>query len=351
MDATQSRALLAARYTKFLLEAAGQSGIDTASLFGDEPVFATRGRSTPWGHDDLGRVSKSLRQAVGDELWGLIPGRKVPLGTFRYACELFTVSGVLEEAFARAFRLYDLMDVVRFRLDATGEEAALTVSLPAAGPRETAFLHEWWLWLWHYAAQWFVRAEIGLLRVDFPHRPVLAADVYQGTFGSRCQFGADAARLVFPRRDLYRPVARSLAEVERFFSGTYVSLDYSPAVERRVSVTIKVALLRRLQREGSLPTLEELACEQGVTGQTLRRWLIAEGVSYRSLKAEVRSLVAQQHLCRPDATLSEVASRAGFAETSAFTRAFRGWTGMNVSEFRHHRDVAESGDGDVRSQV
>jgi AraC-like DNA-binding protein len=71
-----------------------------------------------------------------------------------------------------------------------------------------------------------------------------------------------------------------------------------------------------------------------MTSQTLRRWLAAEGHSYRSIKAEVRNLVARHHLARPDATLSEVAIRAGFAEASGFTRAFRSWTGMNVSQFR-----------------
>jgi AraC-like DNA-binding protein len=342
MDSTRSRGLLAARYTRTLLDASRRSGVEVASLFGDEPVFATRGRSTAWGHDDLRLVSKNLQEALGDELWGMVPGHRVALGTFRFACELFTVSGVLEEAFGRAFRLYDLGGAVRFRLETNGDEASVAVILPPAGPRDAAFLHEWWLWLWHYVAQWFVRAEIGLSRVEFPHAPAPDAEVYGATFGSRCQFGAGAARIVFPRRELQRPVARSLAEVEELFSRTQVTLEYAPAVERRVSTSIKVALLRRLQRESALPTLEELAAEQGVTGQTLRRWLAAEGESYRGLKAEVRSLVARQHLSRPDATLSEVATRAGFAETSAFTRAFRAWTGMNVSAFRRRLDDAQS---------
>jgi AraC-like DNA-binding protein len=336
MDAARARSLLADRYTRLLLEAAGRSGLDAASLFGGEPIFATRGRGTIWSHDDLGLVLRNLALAADDELWGLAPGGRTPLGTFRFACELFTVSGLLEEAFNRAFKLYDLLESVRFRLDVAGEEASLTVIAPPASPRHTAFLHEWWLWLWHYVAQWFVRSEFGVLKVEFPHAPALQPDSYHATFGSRCQFNADHARLIFASRELARPVARSLAEVDAFFAEKRVSLEYSPAVERRVSTSIKASLFRRLQRESTLPTLEEIAAEQGVTGQTLRRWLAAEGASYRRLKAEVRGLVARQHLCRPDATLSEIAIRAGFAETSAFTRAFRAWTGMKVSEFRQH---------------
>jgi len=345
MDATQSRAALAARYTTILLDAARRSDVDSAALFGDEPVFATRGRSASWSHDDLGVVSHNLRLATHDELWGMAPGKHIPLGTFRYACEQFALSGSLGEALARAFRLYDLMDSVRFQLHVTGEEASITVSLPSTAQPDADFLHEWWLWLWHYVAQWFVRSEISLFKVDFPHRPAVNPDVYDGTFGSRCSFKADAARIVFSREELSRPVTRTLDEVEDFFGRSYVSLKYSPDVERRVGISVKVALLRRLQREKSMPTLEELAGEQGVTSQTLRRWLLAEGHTYRALKAEVRSLVARHHLGRPDMTLSEVATQAGFAETSGFTRAFRTWTGMNVSQFRQSTALHRSGLG------
>lgn len=334
VDATQGRALLASHYAQLLLDAARDMGIDPAALFGDEPVFATRGRRAQWSHEDLGVVSQNLRRATGDELWGLAPGFRVPLGSFRFACDLFPASGSLGEALMRAFRLYGLMGAVKFELRTEGEQASVVFTPPPMAPAHAAFVTEWYLWVLHYFAQWFVRSEIGRIRVDFPHAPQVEPSLYDGTFGSRTRFGMDEARMVFPRQELARAPSRSPEEIDAFFARSGVTLKYAPEVEQSVSTALRVALLGRLQSQSTMPTLEELAHEQGVTGQTLRRRLLAEGVTYRSLKAEVRSIVARHHLARPGATLSEVASRAGFAETSAFTRAFVGWTGMTVSKFR-----------------
>jgi AraC-like DNA-binding protein len=339
LDATQSQAILADRYTTVLLNAAARQGLDPAALFGDEPIFSTRGRRRLWTHDDLGLVSGNLRRAADDEMWGLGSDGKIPMGTFRFACELFLISSSLGDALARVFKLYDLLGAIRFRLEVEGAEASITVIPSAAEPVDVAFLREWFLWIWHYTAQWFVRAEIALPKVEFPHAAIPDPVVYNGTFGSKCSFGAKAARIVFPADDLARPITRSPAELEDFLARRRVTLTYAPDVERSVSTSVKVALLRSLQRNKSLPTLEELAAERAVSGQTLRRWLVAEGTSYRDLKAEVRGLIARHQLSRPDVSLSEIAASAGFAETSGFTRAFRTWTGMNVSQFR--RAVAE----------
>jgi AraC-like DNA-binding protein len=340
-DAVQSRARLAARYTGFLLEVARAKGLDRAALFGDEPVFATRGRSPKWGHEDLSLVSKNLRRITDDELWGLIPGERIPVATIKFASELALVSQTLGEGLTRAFKLYELLGPLRFRLEASGDLASIVMTIPKVGRYEAAFLYEWWLWLWHYLSQWFVRAEIGLVRVSLPHGPWGDPADYAGTFGSRCSFGAEEARVTFARSELARPITRGLDELEEFFARTRVTLDYAPEVESSVSTSIKIVLMRRLQHDRALPTLEELAAEKGVTSQTLRRWLIAEGVSYRALKAEVRGIIARRHLSRPEASLSEVAARAGFAETSAFTRAFRSWTGVSVSEFRRNLGYAD----------
>ena len=334
MDAMLSRALLASRYTNILLQSAHRQGLDCAALFGDEPIYATRGGRRVWSHRDLGLVSKNLRLATDDEMWGMAPGQRVPLGAFKFACELCVTSETLGEALRRAFKLYDFAGPLRFRLDTAGETASIVVSPPQMEPSDATFQHEWWIWLWHYVAQWFIRAEIGLIRVDFPHQPGVDAEAYAGTFGSRCRFGAEDARIVFARQDLSRPITRTLDELEKFFDCSDVTLSYAPDVARSISISVKIALFRRLQHNEPLPTLEDLALEHGVTGQTLRRWLVAEHSSYRSLKAEVRCIIARHHLVRPDATLGEVASRAGFAEASAFTRAFRTWTGMNVTQFR-----------------
>ena len=118
-----SAAALATQYTEILLETARQSGLDCNALFGDEPVFATRGRKPKWNNYHLGVMQMNLKHTMQDEFWGMLGDAHVPLGTFRFACELCTLSANLEEALTRAYRLYGLVsDGVRFRLDIDGGE-------------------------------------------------------------------------------------------------------------------------------------------------------------------------------------------------------------------------------------
>jgi AraC-like DNA-binding protein len=330
---------LASQYTEILLETARQNGLDTNALFGDEPVFATRGRKPKWDNRQLGLTSANLKHTLGDEFWGMLGDARVPLGTFRFACEICTMCDTLEEALQRTFRLYRLVsDGVRFRLDVDGDLASITMELPGRLTQRNDFLFEWWLWLWHFISQWFVGAEIALMRVDLPHRPIGEREHYDAVFGPDCHFGGDMARITFRAADLHRRVVRTLKDVDAMHNKISVSLS-APEIEKSCRTIVKTTLTVHLEKNNAMPTLEELAMEQGVCGQTLRRRLQAEGASYRALKAEVRGEVARRYMTRQGATMSEVASRAGFAEPNGLTRAIRSWTGLSVTEFR--RTVAE----------
>jgi AraC-like DNA-binding protein len=334
-----SNAGLASQYTEILLETARQNGLDCNALFGDEPVFATRGRKPRWNNHQLGVMSGNLKHTVKDEFWGMLGDAHVPLGSFRYACEICTLSKTLGDALRRAYRLYGLVsNGVTFSLDVESDLASITMELPGRATQRNDFLFEWWLWLWHFISQWFVGAEIELVRVDFPHRPIGERGHYDAVFGPHCHFESDVARITFDKAMLDKRVIRSLADVERMHAKTTITLS-TPEIERSCKSIVKTALTVHLEQTNTMPTLEQLAMEQGVCGQTLRRRLQAEGESYRALKAQVRGEVARRYLTRQGATMSEVASRAGFAEPNGLTRAIRSWTGLSVTEFR--RAVAE----------
>ena len=66
---------------------------------------------------------------------------------------------------------------------------------------------------------------------------------------------------------------------------------------------------------------------------TLYRRLKAEGVSYHELLDEVRKNKAIHLLKSRQHTLSEIAFLLGFSELSAFSRAFKKWTGQSPAKF------------------
>ena len=89
-----------------------------------------------------------------------------------------------------------------------------------------------------------------------------------------------------------------------------------------------------------------MACAGTEPGaQRLRRRLKQEGHSCQSIKDALRRDLAIAALADPARTVADVAAAVGFAEPSAFHRAFRKWTGMRPADYRlaRQREAAHSG--------
>lgn len=67
----------------------------------------------------------------------------------------------------------------------------------------------------------------------------------------------------------------------------------------------------------------------GVSGRTLYRRLKAEGVSFEQLLDDLRHRLAVHYLDGRKVSVSEAAYLVGFADASAFSRAFKRWTGAS----------------------
>jgi AraC-like DNA-binding protein len=74
----------------------------------------------------------------------------------------------------------------------------------------------------------------------------------------------------------------------------------------------------------------------GVSTRTLQRRLQLCGSSYSQILQEARFALACQHLDDPDLKVIDVAMMAGYESPQHFTRAFRRFTGITPSEYRHH---------------
>ena len=67
---------------------------------------------------------------------------------------------------------------------------------------------------------------------------------------------------------------------------------------------------------------------------TLRRRLSEEGESYQSILDELRRDLAIALLGETSLSVAAIAIELGFAESSAFHRAFKKWTGASPGEYR-----------------
>jgi AraC-like DNA-binding protein len=87
-----------------------------------------------------------------------------------------------------------------------------------------------------------------------------------------------------------------------------------------------VAVLRSMLN-GTMPTLSALSARAGISQRTLQRRLAQSGTSFQALLQKVLQEVSDEHLARGNLTQSELAFLLGYSEQSAFSRAYRSWTG------------------------
>jgi AraC-like DNA-binding protein len=85
------------------------------------------------------------------------------------------------------------------------------------------------------------------------------------------------------------------------------------------------------------PTLKQVARSLTTTGRSLQNRLREEGTSFQTILDESRRSLAESYLTRSDVTLAEIAFLVGFADQSAFQRAFKKWTGKSPLAFRKAR--------------
>jgi len=85
------------------------------------------------------------------------------------------------------------------------------------------------------------------------------------------------------------------------------------------------------------PSVEHVAEKMGLSRQTLYRKLKAEGTTFEKLLDELRRNMALHYLGGKKVSVNETAYLVGFSDPSAFSRAFKRWTGKSPRAMRDTR--------------
>lgn len=168
------------------------------------------------------------------------------------------------------------------------------------------------------------------LGVTFSHSRPREVTPYRCFFRAPVRFDAPHTALVFDSGWLDESVPDAdPREHVRLFQRV-IELDSS----RESTVTERVGrMLLHLTIAGK-PTAGKVACLLGWSRRTLHRRLAAEGTSIRTLMEDMHRQLARQLVEDTQIPLSEIAAALHYSELSAFSRAFRAWTGMTPSDCR-----------------
>jgi AraC-like DNA-binding protein len=158
---------------------------------------------------------------------------------------------------------------------------------------------------------------------------------YRRHFRAPVRFNQENAIVVFLARDLNLriagadPMMRAMLEEKiQQFKGEQGS-EFSDDIRR----------LLRTRLTSNHCSADDIAHLLTMHRRTLSRRLKGGGMGYRAITNEIRFEIARQLLQDTQVPLAQIAAALGYSEASAFTRAFRRWSGQTPTTWRdegHH---------------
>lgn len=176
-----------------------------------------------------------------------------------------------------------------------------------------------------------VGPEVSPQAVRFRHLPPPDAGEYDAFFGCRVAFGAARNELRLRRTVWDTPPPQANPMSYRFFDNQCRRL--TAVMDEPLSYADVVR--SRLRDATPMPSLPTVVATLHLTTRTLQRRLDEEGTSFSALLAEVRRERALELMRRSGMDNAAIAWTLGFEDASAFSRAFKSWTGLSP---RQHRD-------------
>jgi AraC-like DNA-binding protein len=123
---------------------------------------------------------------------------------------------------------------------------------------------------------------------------------------------------------------------ESFPDGTVAPKDLDATTEPS-SLTDDLRLYLQTEVTRQRCELRRIAHLRKINCRTLSRRLRAEGTTFKQLADEAHFQVAKQLLADRCMSLAEISAILNFSQPSAFTHAFRRWSGMTPSAWRHSK--------------
>lgn len=275
-----------------------------------------------------------INEQLDDEGFGLF-SRPLRRGSFEFLCRSALSAETLGAALDRIVRfLRIVLDDLEVEVQRAGDTALLIITqkqpLPV-GESGRVFAFEWLLRMIHGLTAWLVARPLALDAVAFPYPPPPHAAEYELVFAPRCSFGDTRLVARFSAASLALPVRRDEAALRQYLADAPASITTLYRRDRALALRVRDALRAALPEQRPLP---EVARMLFLSPRTLHRRLEDEGTSFRAIRESLRRDLAVEWLTKSKRPLNRIAADLGFADASAFYRAFAAWTGAGPRDYR-----------------
>jgi AraC-like DNA-binding protein len=324
-------------YLQPLLEAAAARGVDARALAqGAGLAIALDPLPESLAARDYIALLAAGAELAGDPHFGLHVGERVRLGTYSVYGLILLACTDFAQALEQTQRYEQLAhDLGRSRLDLDPAAGVACYTWTSHFPDASRHLAESVFAGIRTFGSWLAGRPLAPLRLAFAHAGDADAAEYERVLGMVPEFGAGAHLACFDAALLAMPVPNADAGMYPVLQQHAERLLQERRDERErhgIVAEVRACVIRNLANDRV--RLAGIAGELGLSPRTLQRKLADAGASFQQVLDAARHALAQDYLRQRGLSLADIAFLLGYQEQSAFTHAFREWSGMNPGAWR-----------------
>jgi AraC-like DNA-binding protein len=279
------------------------------------------------------RLLNLVAEALPDDLLGFHLAEHCDLREVGLLYYVLASSDTLIEAVRRTVRYGVLANEGVFQQCTVGKSIAVSLRYVGVSRHVDRHQSESWMLLIVRMLRQLTGLPLSASRVRFMHTRSRTPAQFAPYFGADVKFGAPVDEISFAATVGSAPVVSADPYLNRLLVRQYEQAlvhrrpgrgSFQSMVENAIIPLLPHAEVR----------IDEIARRLGLGQRTLARRLSAEGLTFSELLRRLRLDLAHRYLADGETSISQIAWLLGYHEVSAFSRAFKRWTGKAPREAR-----------------
>lgn len=184
-----------------------------------------------------------------------------------------------------------------------------------------------------HRARQYISNTLSIDVVMFQHSAPSYADRYKEVFPCPVKFGQQHCSVAFKKQYLNFELPKRSSYLHKILTGHVETLLSKIRPKPSLSDKVRKLIEKKLARD--CVDAEHISEKLFMSRHTLYRKLKQEGIAFHELVDQVRKEKALSYISTGKRSMSEIAFLLGFSELSAFSRAFKRWTGQSPAHYKN----------------
>ncbi len=214
-----------------------------------------------------------------------------------------------------------------------GKETGIALNYVGMDRRSDRHHMEFWLMSLVRLCRQLTNRRLMPSRIGVMHHRKKTPAEFRSFLGCEIEFGSSVDEVVFPAAVKLMPVVSADPYLNELLLKYFEeAIAHRPVTGATLRSNVENAITPLLPHGKA--NAGEVARQLGMSHRTLARRLAVEGLTFSEIQTELKTDLAKRYLRDGDLPISQIAWLLGYREVSAFTHAFKRWTGTTPRQSR-----------------